>query len=79
LGAFFAQRDFAPQNPQGKKPGYPLQFLKNACGVFCGISAAIPCAGTKGLTETEKPPAARRFAPGGSAPLDPSPAISGQF
>jgi hypothetical protein len=27
LGAFFTQRDFAPQNPQGKKPGYPLQFL----------------------------------------------------
>jgi hypothetical protein len=21
-GAFFAQRDFAPQNPQGKKPGF---------------------------------------------------------
>jgi hypothetical protein len=28
MGAFFTQRDFAPQNPQGKKPGYPLQFLK---------------------------------------------------
>jgi hypothetical protein len=22
VGAFFAQRDFAPQNPQGKKPGF---------------------------------------------------------
>jgi hypothetical protein len=37
-GAFFA-------GLARKKPGYPLQFLKNYLEViFCGISAPIPCA-----------------------------------
>jgi hypothetical protein len=34
-----------------KKPGYPLQFLKNASGVFCGISASIQAAWASSKSE----------------------------
>jgi hypothetical protein len=44
LCAFFAQRDFAPQNPQGKKPGYPLQSSGFCFAKSARISASIPCA-----------------------------------
>jgi hypothetical protein len=46
VGAFFTQRDFAPQNPQGKKPGYPLQSSGFCFAKSARISASIQAAWT---------------------------------
>jgi hypothetical protein len=37
FGRIFCLADFAPQNPQGKKPGYPLQVLESADALSAGF------------------------------------------